>query len=337
MATNELIKTSLELATRGKGILAADESSGTIAKRFAMINLESTETSRRDYREMLFSTAGLGDYISGVILYEETLGQKTQAGVPFVELLQKQNIIPGIKVDLGLINLPLVDTEKVTQGLDGLAERLAKYKEMGARFAKWRAVFNIADNKPSALAIKTNANLLARYAAICQQAGIVPIVEPEVLMDGNHTIDRCKLVTEKILHTVFNQLYRNNVLFEGMILKPSMITAGENCPLTASVEQVAALTLEVLLRTVPAAVPTINFLSGGQSPQLSTQHLNEMHKMRSHLPWNLSFSYGRALQAPSLETWHGKADNIRTAQAELYKRAKLNSLACFGNYQTSME
>ncbi|MFN7096671.1 MAG: class I fructose-bisphosphate aldolase [Gammaproteobacteria bacterium] len=337
MAINELKKTTLEIAARGKGILAADESSGTIAKRFATINVESTEPNRRDYRAMLLDTKGLSDYISGVILYEETLGQKAADGTPIVDILNKNNIIPGIKVDTGLTTLAGTDGEKVTQGLDGLAQRLATYKEMGARFAKWRAVFNITANKPSQLAMNTNASLLARYAAICQEAGIVPIVEPEVLMDGEHTIERCKVVTEEVLHTVFNHLFDNKVMLEGMILKPSMVTAGEACLVQASVEQVAANTLEVLLRTVPAAVPTINFLSGGQSAALATQHLNEMHKLMAHMPWNLSFSYGRALQAPSMDIWRGKTENVAAAQDALYKRAKLNSLACFGNYHSHME
>jgi fructose-bisphosphate aldolase class I len=337
MSLAELKKTVLEIAARGKGILAADESSGTIAKRFAAINVESTENSRRDYREMLFTTHGLSDYISGIIFYDETLGQKAKDGTPLVDILRKNNIVPGIKVDTGLTVLAGTDGEKVTQGLDGLAQRLVTYKEMGARFAKWRAVFNISAHKPSVLAIDTNANLLARYAAICQEAGIVPIVEPEILMEGDHSIERCKAVTEEVLHTVFHHLYKNKVVLEGMILKPSMVTAGEDCPVQATVEQVAALTLEVLLRTVPAAVPSINFLSGGQSAELSTQHLNEMHKLMAHMPWNLSFSYGRALQAPSLDIWRGNQQNVPAAQTALHKRSKLNSLACFGNYHGHME
>lgn len=337
MSLAELKETVISIAARGKGILAADESSATIAKRFSNINIESTDNSRRDYREMLFSTHGLSDYISGVILYEETLGQQAKDGTPLVELLQKTNMIPGIKVDKGLVTLAGTDNEKVTQGLDGLSERLASYKKMGAKFAKWRAVFNITATNPSKLAIDTNAHLLARYAAMCQEHGIVPIVEPEVLMEGDHTIERCKIVTEEVLHTVFHHLYKNNVLLEGIILKPSMVTAGETCPVQATPEQVAAYTLETLLRTVPAAVPTINFLSGGQSAELSTQHLNEMHKLIAHLPWNLSFSYGRALQAPSLDAWRGNPQNYAAGQTALHKRAKLNSLACFGHYQGNME
>ncbi|NNM58772.1 MAG: fructose-bisphosphate aldolase class I [Legionellales bacterium] len=337
MSTNELKQTVIEIAARGKGILAADESSGTIAKRFASINLDSTEESRRDYREMLFTTPGLADYISGVILYEETLGQKAQDGRLLADILRKSNIIPGIKVDKGLVPLCATDAEKVTQGLDGLPERLITYKEMGARFAKWRAVFNITDKKPSESAIHTNAHLLARYAAICQAAGIVPIVEPEVLMEGAHDIERCKQVTETVLHIVFDHLSKHKVILEGMILKPNMVTAGDRASVQGTVEEVAAATLNVLLRTVPAAVPSINFLSGGQSAELATAHLNEMHKLMAHLPWNLSFSYGRALQAPCLEAWQGKAQNITLAQNSLLKRAKLNSLACFGHYRDNMD
>lgn len=337
MSIAELKQTIIEIAVRGKGILAADESSGTIAKRFDGINLKSTEETRRDYREMLFTAPGLADYISGVILYEETLGQKAQDGRLLADILRKNNIVAGIKVDKGLIPLCGTDAEKVTQGLDGLPERLVTYKEMGARFAKWRAVFNITDKKPSELAIHTNAHLLARYAAICQEIGIVPIVEPEVLMEGDHTIGRCQQVTETVLHIVFDHLAKHRVVLEGIILKPSMVTAGDRCPAQSSIEEVAALTLNTLLRTVPAAVPTINFLSGGQSPALSTAHLNEMNKLMSHLPWNLSFSYGRALQAPSLDAWQGKTQNIALAQSALQKRSKLNSLACFGHYRENME
>ena len=337
MSNVELKKTAQALAVKGKGILAADESAGTIAKRFETIGLESTEITRRDYREFLFATDDLERYISGVILYEETLAQRSQSGLSLVEMLQKKNIIPGIKVDTGLVNLAGSQNEKVTQGLDGLEKRLESYKEMGALFAKWRAVFNIGDNKPSLLAVQTNAYLLARYARICQDIGIVPIVEPEILMTGEHSLQTCQLVSENILHEVFHALYAHGVLLEGIILKPSMVTPGEGAKVAASVTDVAIHTLEVLLRTVPAAVPSINFLSGGQTPMLSTQHLNEMHVHLSQMPWNLSFSYGRALQAPSLEIWKGKSENIPAAQAALHQRAKLNSLACFGQYQVTME
>lgn len=332
-----IIEIAKTIGTQGKGILAADESNGTIAKRFASINLESTEENRRDYREMLFTTEGVNDHLSGVILFEETLMQKTSNGKLMPEILDALGIVPGIKVDKGLINLPYTDGEKITQGLDGLAERLEEYKKFGAKFTKWRAVFNISNVKPTSLAVEANAHTLARYAAICQQAGLAPIVEPEILMDGDHSIERCKEVTEYVLQKVFEQLHLNKVKLEGIILKPSMVIAGTNNKSTASIEQVARDTIEVLLRTVPAAVPTINFLSGGQSAELATQHLNMMNKLYPNLPWTLSFSYGRALQAPTLDAWHGKKDNVQTAQALLAKRCKLNGLAVSGQYSESME
>tara|TARA_B100000989_G_C19533092_1_gene471504 strand:+ start:19134 stop:20150 length:1017 start_codon:yes stop_codon:yes gene_type:complete len=332
----ELIKIAQKIAEPGKGILAADESHKTIAKRFATINVESTEENRRDYREMLFTAPDLGNYVSGVILFEETLGQKAKDGTPLSKVLLDQDILPGIKVDKGLVDLPFTEHEKVTQGLDGLAERLAQYYEMGARFAKWRAVFNITNDKPSELAIHANAHALARYAAFCQHAGLVPIVEPEVLMDGDHSLERCSEVTEHVLHQVFHELESQHVILEGMILKPSMVIPGtEHAP--ASVEDVARETVKVLQRTVPSAVPSINFLSGGQSAELATQHLNAMHTLHSDLPWYLSFSYGRALQQPSLDLWHGKADNVDNARAALTKRARLNSEACLGKYTEAME
>ncbi len=337
MSIAELRATVQELATPGKGILAADESTKTIAKRLATIGVDSTETARRDYREMLFTTPELNQYISGVILYEETLGQKSTSGITLGEVLSQQGIIPGIKVDKGLVNLPNSVSEKVTQGLDGLADRLQTYKEMGARFAKWRAVFDVADITPSTFAIKANAHALARYAGFCQEAGIVPIVEPEVLMNGDHTIGRCKVVTQEVLYRVFHELHQQNIKMEGMILKPSMVISGMECPQQAPVEDVASATLDVLLRTVPAAVPSINFLSGGQSAELATAHLDAMNKMQEHLPWYLSFSYGRALQAPSLEAWHGKAENVAVAQQALQKRAKLNGAAAVGEYDAGME
>lgn len=337
MSKSELLDTIARIAVPGKGILAADESHKTIGKRFASINLDNTELNRRDYREMLFTTPELAEWIGGVILFEETLGQKSSYSVTLADILAKQGIIPGIKVDKGLVTLPLTHDENVTQGLDGLPERLATYKEMGARFAKWRAVFTIGQHTPSRLAIKTNANMLARYAAICQNMGIVPIVEPEVLMDGDHDLERCHLVTTEVLHQVFNELYQNHVFLEGIILKPSMVIPGEKCTRPASVEQVARATVEVLKRTVPAAVPTINFLSGGQSAELSTEHLNAMNQLYPNLPWLLSFSYGRALQAPSLDVWHGKAENKVAAQKVLFKRSKLNGLASKGQYDPAME
>lgn len=332
-----MIETAKTIGTIGKGILAADESNATIAKRFNTIHLTSTEENRRDYREMLFTAPDIQQYLSGVILYEETLLQKTTGGVPIPTLLAKQHILPGIKVDKGLTTLPFTDGEKITQGLDGLAERLETYQQTGAKFAKWRAVFNISDVKPTSLAVEANAHALARYAALCQQAGIVPIVEPEVLMEGEHTIDRCKTVTEYVLKTVFEHLYRHHVILEGIILKPSMVTAGKDAAEQASITQVATETLAVLLSTVPAAVPSVNFLSGGQSPQLATQHLNKMNQLNQRRPWTLSFSYGRALQEPSLETWQGKKENVQKAQAILAKRCKLNSLAVTGEYSEDLE
>lgn len=330
-------ETARTIGTSGKGILAADESTSTIAKRFASIHVDSTEENRRSYRELLFTATGINSCLSGVILYDETIKQKASNGKLMSEILAEQGIIPGIKVDKGLVDLPFTDGEKVTQGLDGLAERLQEYKNFGAKFAKWRAVFNISAVKPTALAVEANAHALARYAAICQSLDIAPIVEPEVLMDGDHCIERCKEVTAYVLQTVFEHLARNRVVLEGMILKPSMVTQGQDCKKAATIEQVAKDTVEVLLRTVPAAVPTINFLSGGQSAELATQHLDMMNKLYPNLPWTLSFSYGRALQAPSLEMWKGKPENIKSAQEVLLKRCKLNGLAARGKYSPNME
>ena len=337
MSHQELLHTVEKIATAGKGILAADESHKTIAKRFATINVENNDINRRDYREMLFTAPDLAQFISGVILFEETLGQKASTGITLSELLANQGIIPGIKVDKGLVDLPNTNNEKITQGLDDLSDRLVTYKEMGAKFAKWRAVFNISPNTPSYAAIHTNAHALARYAAICQSQGIVPIVEPEVLMDGDHDLARCAEVTEFVLHQVFHELSLQQVFLEGIILKPSMVIAGANNPKPATVEEVAKATVDVLLRTVPAAVPTINFLSGGQSDELATAHLNAMHQLARKLPWNLSFSYGRALQAPSLNAWAGHSANVEQAKQALAKRAKLNGLAAVGQYQETME
>lgn len=333
----QLKQTIQQMSGAGRGILAADESSGTIKKRFDTINLESTEENRRAYREMLFTIKGLGEYINGVILYEETLGQSTKSGKPFAKLLEEQNMVPGIKVDMGLIPLINSSNEKITQGLDGLPERLAKYKDQGARFAKWRAVFDIDAVRPTMLAIKTNAENLARYAAICQSQGIVPIVEPELLMDGEHTIERCEEASLRVFNAVFRALNLHKVTLEHMILKPSMVISGKSCVKQADVETVARLTVQTLLRTVPAAVPTINFLSGGQNAEIATAHLDSMHKQFPNLPWNLSFSYGRALQDPALKIWAGKAENVDAAQKALYKRAKLNAAAASGNYSNKLE
>lgn len=336
MSTYELEAIVKQLAAPGKGILAADESTATITKRFNSIQVESTPENRRAYREMLFTTPGLEEFISGVILYEETLGQRASNGKLFPELLASHGIVPGIKVDKGIATLPNSLDEKFTQGLDGLAERLMSYKEMGAKFAKWRAVLNISDRQPSCLAIHVNAEGLAQYAAICQSQGIVPIVEPELLMDGNHNLERSLEATERTLQEVFHSLVRHRVLLEGMILKPGMVITGVDSQPKANIKEVAQSTLKVLRRTVSAAVPSINFLSGGQSPELSTAHLNAMNQTK-HLPWNLSFSYGRALQDPALKTWQGRSENVKVAQQALYKRAKLNSLACRGEYNEGME
>lgn len=336
MSIRELEATVELLAARSKGILAADESDGTIAKRFASINLSSTPENRRDYREMLFTTPGLNEFISGVILFEETLIQKASNGKILSEILTEHGIVPGIKVDKGTVALPNSLDEKITQGLDGLAGRLSCYKEAGARFAKWRAVIDISDVKPSCLSIRANAQALANYAAICQSMGIVPIVEPELLMDGDHSLERCAQATEKVLQEVFYELNKSKVILEGMVLKPSMVIAGSTYAKKSSVQEVADATVKILRRTVPAAVSTINFLSGGQSPEQSTANLNAMNKGRIN-PWNLSYSYGRALQDPALKAWGGKKENINIAQQALYKRAKLNSAAAIGEYSESME
>lgn len=324
----DILQTTIHKITQpGKGILAADESIPTITKRFEAIGVQSNENTRRDYRELLFTTPELEDYISGVILFEETLGQSSTQGGLLVDLLKSKNIIPGIKVDKGLI--PLANTcEKVTQGLDGLDERLDRYKQQGALFAKWRAVYQIEKNTPSPLLIKTNALNLARYAAICQHHDIVPIVEPEVLIDGDHSLERCTQVTEEVLHQVFAALYEHKVFLEGIILKPSMVLPGNASKEQASVEEVAQSTLKVFRRTVPAAVPTINFLSGGQTPEQATNHLNAMNQ--SPQPWNLSFSYARALQGPCLEAWQGKEANKTQAQKIFKLRAQQSSRASLG-------
>lgn len=332
----ELASTIQTLATRGKGILAADESTATITKRFQAVGAESTEDTRRAYREMLITTPDFNQFIAGVILYEETLNQKTSQGISFPDALKTMGVLPGIKVDKGLIHLANTTDENITQGLDGLSERLAEYKTKGATFAKWRAVYTISDKTPSMLAIKTNAEVLARYAAICQELGIVPIVEPEVLIDGTHTLARCEEVSEPVFHAVFNALYRHKVKLEYMVLKPSMIISGKSCLQKASVTEVAEATIRVLRRTVPAAVPTINFLSGGQSSEEATAHLNAMNQL-GPLPWNLSYSYARALQDYAMKTWAGLSKNVAAAQLAFYKRAKLNSLAAKGDYSVTNE
>jgi fructose-bisphosphate aldolase class I len=336
MSASELATTAQALVAPGKGILAADESGGTIKKRFDSIDVESTEENRRDYREMLFRTEGAADFISGVILYDETIRQKAADGTPLVELLEKQGIIPGIKVDLGAKALPFAPGETITEGLDGLRDRLAEYKQLGARFAKWRATYSITDVLPSQLCIDANAHALARYAALCQEAGIVPIVEPEVLMDGDHTIERSAVVTTAVLDAVFGELYGQRCTLEGLLLKPNMVLPGYSCAQQASDDQIADATVRCFARTVPAAVPGIVFLSGGQSDEAATSRLNAMNKLGPH-PWQLSFSYGRALQAPALKAWHGQAANVDAGKAAYLHRARLNGAARTGSYTAAME
>jgi fructose-bisphosphate aldolase class I len=320
------------LVAAGKGILAADESGGTIKKRFDGIGVESTESNRRDYRELLFATAGVGDHVSGVILFDETIRQSAADGTPLVKVLQDAGIIPGIKVDKGAKPLAGHPDETVTEGLDGLRERLEEYAELGARFAKWRAVYRIGEAIPGPACITANAHALARYAALCQEAGLVPIVEPEVLMDGDHDIDDCEIVTEEVLRAVFAELALQDVALEGMLLKPNMVISGSGCAEQADVEEVAERTLRCLLRSVPAAMPGIVFLSGGQSDEAATLHLDAMNKLPAVKPWKLSFSYGRALQAAPLKAWGGKAANAAAAQAALMERAQANGAATLGQY-----
>lgn len=328
---SELKATIAKMAEKGKGLLAADESVPTITKRLQAVGVESTEETRRAYRELLLTTPDLGKYVSGVILYEETLNQTDSKGTPFANVLEKQGIVPGIKVDKGLVPLNHDSVEKVAQGLDDLGKRLTHYKSQGARFAKWRAVYTVGDHTPTPAANTINATGLARYASICQDHGIVPIVEPEVLIDGDHTIEACERVTEVVLREVFSMLAHYNVMLEYIVLKPSMVIAGKSCAKQSSVEEVATATLRVLKRTVPAAVPTINFLSGGQTPEQATAHLALMNQM-GPLPWHLSFSYARALQEPCLDAYAGKVENAHRAQSILLKRAKLNHLAVLGQY-----
>ena len=323
----------------GKGILAADESTGTIGSRLSQINTESSSETRNAYRDLLFSADGIEEYISGVIMYDETLRQSSLSdGKPYPEYLSEKGILPGIKVDTGAHDLPGSEGEKITQGLDGLNDRLKEYRGMGARFAKWRAVINITEDNPSGYCISTNAHALARYAGLCQANDIVPIVEPEILMDGDHDIDDSFVVTEEVLHTVFFELYSQGVQYEQMILKPNMVLSGYDANDRAGIDEVADATLQCFLRTVPAAVPGIAFLSGGQSDEDATAHLNRMNQiLGENKPWNLSFSYGRALQHPALKAWLGKSENVTAAQDALINRAKLNSLATVGKYSTDME
>lgn len=337
MNIDELKSVARAVVAQHKGVLAADESSPTIKKRFASIQVESTEENRRRYREILFTADGIERQIGGVILFDETLRQRTRDDIPFPQLLSDRGIIPGIKVDRGAKALAQHPGEKVTEGLDGLRDRLAEYKQLGAQFAKWRAVIEIDERDiPSPFGIRANAHALARYAALCQEAGLVPIVEPEVLMDGAHGIERCEAVTAQVLQAVFAELDAHRILFEGMLLKPNMVIAGKKCPRQAGVQEVAEATLRCLRRYVPAAVPGIVFLSGGQSAEDATDHLNAMNAMGPQ-PWEVSFSYGRALQAPVLAAWQGQEDNVAAAQTALLNRCHLNGLARAGKYSRSME
>ncbi len=333
---NNLEDIARALVAPGKGILAADESSGTIKKRFDSINVESTEDNRRAYRDLLFTTEGAADHISGVILYDETIRQSSLDGTPFPKLLESQGVIPGIKVDLGAKDLANAPGEKITEGLDGLRERLNEYRELGARFTKWRAVITIGQGIPSEYCLWTNAHALARYGALSQEAGLVPIIEPEVLMDGDHSIERSFDVTSRTLHAVFTELRDQKVWFEGMLLKPNMVLSGYDASDRAGIQEVAEQTVKCFKRHVPAAVPGIVFLSGGQTDEDATAHLNAMNAMGPH-PWELSFSYGRALQAPALKAWRGAAENVQAGQAAYLHRAKMNGLARSGSYSPDME
>ncbi|MDP2151764.1 class I fructose-bisphosphate aldolase [Parvibaculum sp.] len=335
--TETLESIAQAMVAPGKGILAADESSGTIKKRFDGINVESTADTRRDYREMLFRTdEAMQKYISGVILYDETIRQKAKDGTPLVDLIKKAGAIPGIKVDAGAKDMPGFPGEKITEGLDGLGERLAEYYDLGARFAKWRAVIDIAGGIPTRTCLEANAEALARYAALCQQAKIVPIVEPEVLMDGGHDVDRCFDVTEETLRILFDRLGAHRVNLEGTILKPNMVISGKKCGKQAGVEEVAEKTIACFKRTVPAAIPGIVFLSGGQSDEDATAHLNAMNAIGG-FPWKMSFSYGRALQAAPLKAWSGKPENVPAGQKAFLHRAKMNGLAALGDWKSALE
>jgi fructose-bisphosphate aldolase, class I len=336
MNTLELAATAHAMVDKHRGLLAADESTSTILRRFNVIKLESTEENRRAYREMLFTTPGASEYISGVILFDETIRQKTKDGVPFPEYIAKQGMVPGIKVDLGAKPLAGFAGETITEGLDGLRDRFAEYRKLGARFAKWRAVIDIGSGIPTQYAIDANAEALARYAALAQEAGIVPIVEPEVLMDGDHPIERCEEVTSAVLQTVFDHLFAARINLEGMVLKPNMVIAGKKSAKQATPEQVAEATLRTLKRHVPTAVPGIAFLSGGQSPSEATHHLSLMNAA-GPLPWALTFSYGRALQDTALKAWGGKASGFESGQKEFGLRARLNGLAAGGTYKPNME
>jgi fructose-bisphosphate aldolase, class I len=336
MSKNELESVAQAMVAPGKGILAADESFGTIKKRLASINLESNEEYRRSYRELLFTTPGVEEYISGVIMFDETLRHKTADGVPFAELLASRGILPGIKVDKGTVDLAGYPGEKITEGFDGLRQRLEEYVSLGAKFTKWRTVIPIGQSIPTKYGMKINAYNQAQYAALCQEAGLVPIVEPEVLMDGDHAIERCEEVTIETLEYVFYALHEAGVALERMVLKPNMVISGKSCPQQAGVQEVAEATIRTLKRGVPAAVPGIVFLSGGQSPSQATEHLSAMNAIGG-FPWQLSFSYGRALQEETLKAWLGESDKVLTAQKVFHWRSKLNGMARYGKYTPDME
>jgi fructose-bisphosphate aldolase class I len=336
MTTADIEATAMALVADGKGILAADETPGTLTKRFDVLRIPSTPEMRREYREMLFTAPGMARYISGVILQDETIRQKSSTGMPLADLVAKQGVIPGIKVDAGA--KPLAGTqENITEGLDGLRDRLKEYRQMGARFAKWRAVIRIGDAIPSRTCVLANVHALARYAALCQEQGLVPIVEPEVLMDGSHTIARCEDVTGAVLHATFDELLEQHVSLEGMLLKPNMVIAGKECPKQASVDDVATSTLRCLRRRAPAAVPGIVFLSGGQDHITATVHLNAINQFQGVKPWKLSFSYGRALQDEALRAWDAKSENVDAGRQAFIHRAECVNAAAFGNYSKDME
>ena len=336
MTAHHLDTIAQAMVAHGKGILAADESTGTIKKRLDAINVASTEESRRSYRDLLFSTAGASKFISGVIMFDETIRQSSADGTPFPELLSRQGVLTGIKVDKSTKQLAGCPNEPITDGLDGLRERLAEYADLGARFTKWRGLLKIGDGMPSRTAIATNAHALARYAALSQEAGLVPIVEPEVLMEGPHSIEDCREAIENTLSVVFQELYLQHVRLEGIVLKPSMVTAGSECPQQGTIAQAAEQTVRTMRRHVPAAVPGIAFLSGGQSEEVATGHLNAMNALGPH-PWQLSFSYGRALQQSALQVWQGRPENVGAAQAAYLHRARMNGLARRGAYQPDLE
>ena len=337
MTTTDLESTACGLVAGTKGILAADETVPTVTRRLDALKIESTPDSRRDYRQMFFTTPGIAEFISGVILQDETIRQRSSNGTPLAEVLAQQGIMPGIKVDNGAKPLAGSPGENITEGLDGLRDRLKEYREMGARFAKWRAVIAVSDTLPSAPCVQTNAHALARYAALCQEQGVVPIVEPEVLMDGSHTIERCEEVTSSVLHAVFNALFDQDVSLEGMLLKPNMVISGMKCNEQASVEEVARATVRCLNRHVPAAVPGIVFLSGGQNHLAATEHLSAINQLDGPKPWRLSFSYGRALQDEALKAWRGKNENLQAAQQAFFHRARCDSAAAQGQYTAAME